>query len=1374
MDSNRGKYKAGIDVKQLVRLPLLPGAIRDGVINSLDNTTILRNQLRGLLALDTYKRHKQENEEEHLQTVNKLRQAEWTLIESHVMILLNKDKLLQALPKPPIKEMDVPAALAREYNLLTFSPFIDFLRNEREGGPFEKCVDKPCEHFYSLREGTFKKSPKMAASPEAKRTTKYGALKASKPIAMQVLPEEVVFENFEVGNTYMVKVVLKNSGANSALLRFVRPQDPAFEICMSKKYTMLAPGLSVQLTVAFHCSDKDNRFDNFIVQPGGGSCITVPIKATQTPPLLRSIVHYNSPTYEDSSPKSTIYCGRCYVGTVNIVHVPIYNTGSPGRFFIMSESSWYFNTIKDTTLENVLIQKPFYIQPMYFSLNHKRKRKLRVVFSPQWEGSHLTQLFILCDNITMRSLDVIGESVMFDPDLFVIEGLEKDYNILIEGDNSATYFLYLGRVLSYSGTQKTFDIANKSVVETKFGWTVSRADIPGVNYMQPSNCTITPATGSLCPQVKMMFTVTFYSHNLPVGKYAAVFSIYLECIPKLAMLKRLRDLEKEDISELMVKICLGKIEVWVEIEPPNVCIWPNYLYFRNIPTVWNFTKIYITNYENISITIAWQIPYLKNLLLSPPVVDLAPYSSTYMYVMLQTELVGTFMATLSAFFIQSLCKYDVRVECETAVTLTSGMSEIKDFGILRKAEPKTGTVHATFQTNLEVDLDLRHFSMRYNKQTGKPYFTWLRTSKWVLQCPNSLIPNKPSEVIIKARTKKEQITIDLFEWRFCNIQAYTTILSDVQEQDITLNPIILDIHEPLFVGGQVSFPIKIVNHRQLLASFTWGCFFGEDLSNFKISVRPKQGPLPPVSETEITVTILPYAECILQNLYYTVSIKYIEKPMIGMIRGFVRESLVAFSWISDGKEIICKWPQEEDDPKHRQYPSAETSISEDSSDKDCEVCFTEGFTSSSSFKSISPDEIKEAEIMAFKDPSDNLLVPYDNWPYIGGKYFGADFTDEALRKEFETPWTEESVKDNLKSMKSKILDSFLENFAEKSMNFTVETFKVHTQILYISNLSPSPIQYRVKTNFFHAEKKLPHMDPFLLGEMVFHDEGLGYDDAPSLEKYKWCHRVRSRLGLAIRVKQKKGTILADEVQEVTVSVFAMAWGTYFDNVSVMVDSHPPFHVPIMVKCEHPPAFFTFAPDTISPLLRFPSIRPNRIKWKQVYLENTCPFVLKIVWTVYLDQTPNKNRCLLNKNQCLPLERDPDFGLALELHPKKDSDFCKLKLIPYAGVQENLTYTIEPTVLYIPPRSKAPLLITVNSQRISPEFLKCNETLSATAFGLVYIEDDSWNNEECFCCYRPDGYGTNRISLKLLTVVEDMNFKVINNSLRDAIFKVCYL
>ncbi|XP_066901791.1 uncharacterized protein [Halyomorpha halys] len=1376
MDPNRGKFERGIDVKQLVRLPLLPTAIRDGVISSLDASSTVRNQLRGLLALDKIERHNQENEEEYSKAVNNLRKAEWTLMENHAGILLNKEKLCVSLPNSSMNDFNIPEDLATEYNLLTFSPFLNFLRNERQGGPFESCIDRPCPHLYSLRETAEKslkkfvpkEEPQVASSNVKKAATTYFSRESTKTITMQVIPEEVVFENFEAGNTYSVKVILQNSGANSALLRFVRPQDDSFEITLAKKYNMLAPGLSVELTVYFHCRDKDDRMDKFVVQPGGGRCVTVPIKAVQTPPFLHSYLYYIAPETEVSPLNSTIDCGRVYVGTVNIVRVRVTNMGSHGRFFIMSEASWYFNMIKDTTMENILVLKPFYIQPMYFSIGHMKKRNLKVIFSPQWEGSHLTQVFFLCDNITMRSVDVMGEGVMFDPDLFVIEGLEKNHNVMIEGDDSAKYCLYLGRVLTNSTTQKTFDIANNSVVETKFTWQVCRSDTPDVNFFDAEHGSITPSTGTLCAEVKMMFTVSFNSLNLPVGKYGAIFSIYLECIPKVALMKKHNKCQKEDISKLMVKVLLGKIEVCADIEPPNVCIWPNYIYFLNEPNVWNFMKIYVTNYENISITVAWRMPLLKNLLLFPPVVDLAPFSSTFIYVLLQTEVVGKFVGTLSAFFIQSLCIYEVRVEVDSTIAITSGMSEMVDFGILRKGESKTGTIHATFPTTLEVDVELRHFAMRYNKKTGLPYFHLFQNSGSVIQCPVSLIPNKPSEVVFKPRTEEESICIDLFEWRFCNIQAYTTILSDVQEQDITLKPVVLDIQEPLFVGASASYPIIIINHRQMKTSFSFENFFGKDVDFFKFIVRPKNATLPPTSETEVNLTMLPITTCIFQNLYYSLSIKNMEKPLIGKIRGYVRHSLVTFSWLSNGKEKVFKWPQEECDETRRQYPSAVTSVSSGSSDKDCEICFSEDFTAGSSLKSISMGEKIEAEIMMFVDSSDNDIIPYDNWPYIGGKYFGAEFTDENLRKDFEAPWTEESLNEHLKCFEQEDRDSFLARFSENSMTFTVDTFKVYNQILYIANMSPSTVQYKVKTNFFHSERKLPPMDPFHLSEMIFHDQSLGYDDSPTLEKYKWQFRVRKHLGLAIRVKEKSGTIQPFQVQAVPVSVFAMAWGTYFDNISIYVDNHPPFHVPVMVKCEYPPAFFTFAPETISPLLRFPSIRPNGTRWKQVYLENTCPFLLKIVWTVYLDKQPGEESC---KELCLPLERDPIFGLALELHPKKDSEFCKLKLVPYAGVQENLRYTIEPSILYIPPRTKAPIIITVDSGPTSMEIAKRKGTLSATALGVVYIEDDSWNNEEYFCCYRPDGYGTNPISLKMLTTVEELNFQVINNSKRDLIFEV---
>lgn len=71
-----------------------------------------------------------QNDDECFKTFNNLRKAEWTLIENHVKILLNKEELLGALPRPPMKDYDIPHDLAMEYNLLNFTPFLNFLQNE--------------------------------------------------------------------------------------------------------------------------------------------------------------------------------------------------------------------------------------------------------------------------------------------------------------------------------------------------------------------------------------------------------------------------------------------------------------------------------------------------------------------------------------------------------------------------------------------------------------------------------------------------------------------------------------------------------------------------------------------------------------------------------------------------------------------------------------------------------------------------------------------------------------------------------------------------------------------------------------------------------------------------------------------------------------------------------------------------------------------------------------------------------------------------------------------------------------------------------------------------------------------------------------------
>jgi hypothetical protein len=71
----------------------------------------------------------------------------------------------------------------------------------------------------------------------------------------------------------------------------------------------------------------------------------------------------------------------------------------------------------------------------------------------------------------------------------------------------------------------------------------------------------------------------------------------------------------------------------------------------------------------------------------------------------------------------------------------------------------------------------------------------------------------------------------------------------------------------------------------------------------------------------------------------------------------------------------------------------------------------------------------------------------------------------------------------------------------------------------------------------------------------------------------------------IRSEPDELEIVSDQVSVVSVSVYAEAWGKYFDSIEVRIHSIPTFHLPVYVEVLDSPVCFTFAPDLKEPTLR---------------------------------------------------------------------------------------------------------------------------------------------------------------------------------------------
>ncbi|XP_011065662.1 PREDICTED: uncharacterized protein LOC105152853 isoform X2 [Acromyrmex echinatior] len=107
-------------------------------------------------------------------------------------------------------------------------------------------------------------------------------------------------------------------------------------------------------------------------------------------------------------------CGECLVGEQIILPLMIKNVGGEGRFFIMSELDWCSMHIEDITNNNILILPSFAIWPVYFILKPQEHIYLYLYFFPDAHGMHVETLYMICNNCSVITTEIIGDGVMYE------------------------------------------------------------------------------------------------------------------------------------------------------------------------------------------------------------------------------------------------------------------------------------------------------------------------------------------------------------------------------------------------------------------------------------------------------------------------------------------------------------------------------------------------------------------------------------------------------------------------------------------------------------------------------------------------------------------------------------------------------------------------------------------------------------------------------------------------------------------------------------------------------------------------------------------------------------------------------------------------
>jgi len=216
------------------------------------------------------------------------------------------------------------------------------------------------------------------------------SVSAAPTVFIEASPSRVVFDDYAVDETYNKVFTLRNSSSISRTLRILPPSSQHFHIgnvqYPGKDVSMLAPGMSMKVTVRFTPDSLGQYEDRITVLSENGECY-VHLFARRDPPTLDLV--------------DPVDIQACLLGSFRVQEVIVKNTGGHGRFRILDEQD-YPQPRHAQWLQKKLRVGPFQIWPTQLNLQAQEQAVLFVRYTPQELGEHNAHFVLVSEGCDVR------------------------------------------------------------------------------------------------------------------------------------------------------------------------------------------------------------------------------------------------------------------------------------------------------------------------------------------------------------------------------------------------------------------------------------------------------------------------------------------------------------------------------------------------------------------------------------------------------------------------------------------------------------------------------------------------------------------------------------------------------------------------------------------------------------------------------------------------------------------------------------------------------------------------------------------------------------------------------------------------------------
>ncbi|KAK2585225.1 hypothetical protein KPH14_009928 [Odynerus spinipes] len=329
--------------------------------------------------------------------------------------------------------------------------------------------------------------------------------------------------------------------------------------------------MQLKLIVLFYTEDVCEEEEIITIYVQYGKSIDIKLQCTRDPPILKRInkpyvqcsvseihnlsvtqsITFSSDSWEsytteflstttesdNYSDKSLIHiensnmmfeCGRCFVGEQVALQMKFRNSGGGGRFFIISEIDWY---------------------SMYIEVD---------------------TLYIISDNYSLNPVELIGDGIMYEPQIFEIKGSQETCLFLtnIDAQFVAHYCLNLQTNPSEEILTSQILVTNRSQTYMFFHWEKSCTQVDGTKEIIDNDnfldyLHIQPESGIFPASVVLEFNimVTIPQIYLQDNQVYGFLRLYVEDIPEAAISKKYELWSTE--SKTKRRVCSSSVDVLV-------------------------------------------------------------------------------------------------------------------------------------------------------------------------------------------------------------------------------------------------------------------------------------------------------------------------------------------------------------------------------------------------------------------------------------------------------------------------------------------------------------------------------------------------------------------------------------------------------------------------------------------------------------------------------------------------------------------------------------------------------------------------------------------------------------------------------------------